>query len=73
MPNPIYPYDGKQAKKYTGGKVMHKKVLLKVKVTSQTAYHLRQYAKAFGYNEDIGKTLDNIVRMVRTAEKEGRR
>ena len=52
---------------------MHKKVLLKIKVTSQTAYHLRQYAKAFGCNEDIGKALDDIMRMARTAEKEGRR
>ena len=67
--HPIYPYDGKLPKNNTGGKPMHKKVVLRIKVSSQTAYHLRDYAKAFGYNEDIGKALDHIIKAVRMAEK----
>ena len=64
MPNPIYPYDGKQAKKYTGGKAMKKARLVPIrcKVTPMTAHNLRKLAKMAGYNENLGKVVDQLTR-----------
>lgn len=61
--HPIYPYDGKQPKNYTGGKPMRVQPRpLRCKVSPMTLKNLYKLAKMAGYDDCIGKVIDKLVR-----------